>query len=92
MDRSGVAGQATGPPYSSVREVWNRTGVSKPYSESIEVPYALPPERFTDPRPLPENYHYEDKDYVYETKREYLGDHIMHTETHVMCRLLSTRQ
>lgn len=36
----------------------------------IEVPYALPPERFTDPRPLPEGHRYEDKDYIYETKRE----------------------
>ncbi|KAN0097262.1 hypothetical protein V8E55_001708 [Tylopilus felleus] len=34
----------------------------------LEVPYALPPARFTDPRPLPGVYRYENKDYVYETK------------------------
>ncbi|KAF8836936.1 alpha/beta-hydrolase [Paxillus ammoniavirescens] len=34
----------------------------------LEVPYALPPVRFTDPQPLPEGYRYEDKDYIYETK------------------------
>ncbi|KAG9313242.1 Alpha/Beta hydrolase protein [Chiua virens] len=37
----------------------------------LEVPYALPPVRFTDPQPLPEGYLYEDKDYVYETKHCY---------------------
>ncbi|KAG8221138.1 Alpha/Beta hydrolase protein [Butyriboletus roseoflavus] len=36
----------------------------------LEVPYALPPVRFTDPQQLPEGYRYGDKDYVYETKRE----------------------
>ncbi|KAH0836860.1 Alpha/Beta hydrolase protein [Lanmaoa asiatica] len=36
----------------------------------LEVPYALPPVRFTDPQRLPKGYRYEDKDYVYETKRE----------------------
>ncbi|KAI0084081.1 carboxylesterase [Irpex rosettiformis] len=32
----------------------------------LEVPYALPPGRFQDPEPLPEDYRYEDKDYIYE--------------------------
>lgn len=34
----------------------------------LEVPYALPPVRFQDPKPLPPDYRYEDKDYIYETK------------------------
>ncbi|KAG6335996.1 hypothetical protein ID866_3091 [Astraeus odoratus] len=34
----------------------------------LEVPYALPPVRFTDPQPLPTDYRYEGKEYVYETK------------------------
>ncbi|KAI6044174.1 Alpha/Beta hydrolase protein [Pisolithus marmoratus] len=37
----------------------------------LEVPYALPPLRFTDPQPLPEDYRYEGKDYVYETRHCY---------------------
>ncbi|KAF8448767.1 Alpha/Beta hydrolase protein [Boletus edulis BED1] len=37
----------------------------------LEVPYALPPVRFTDPQSLPEGYRYEDRDYVYETKHCY---------------------
>ncbi|KAH7890931.1 Alpha/Beta hydrolase protein [Phlebopus sp. FC_14] len=37
----------------------------------LEVPYALPPVRFTDPQPLPEDYRYEDKGYVFETKHCY---------------------
>ncbi|OJA07554.1 hypothetical protein AZE42_07411 [Rhizopogon vesiculosus] len=34
----------------------------------LEVPYALPPVRFEDPKPLPPDFVYEDKDYIYETK------------------------
>ncbi|EIW75118.1 carboxylesterase [Coniophora puteana RWD-64-598 SS2] len=34
----------------------------------LEVPYALPPKRFSDPDPLPPTFRYEDKEYVYETK------------------------
>ncbi|KAG2363174.1 Alpha/Beta hydrolase protein [Suillus spraguei] len=34
----------------------------------LEVPYALPPVRFQDPNPLPPDYRYENKDYIYETK------------------------
>ncbi|ESK82478.1 putative carboxylesterase [Moniliophthora roreri MCA 2997] len=30
----------------------------------LEVPYALPPRRFEDPRPLPADYRYEDKEYI----------------------------
>ncbi|KAF8634657.1 hypothetical protein AX15_000796 [Amanita polypyramis BW_CC] len=30
----------------------------------LEVPYALPPKRFTDPEPLPPNYRYEGREYV----------------------------
>ncbi|KAI6112903.1 Alpha/Beta hydrolase protein [Pisolithus sp. B1] len=37
----------------------------------LEVPYALPPVRFADPQPLPEDYRYEDKDYVNETRRAF---------------------
>ncbi|KAF8555837.1 alpha/beta-hydrolase [Imleria badia] len=33
-------------------------------------PQRFPPVRFTDPQPLPKGYRYEDRDYVYETKRE----------------------
>ncbi|KIK23600.1 hypothetical protein PISMIDRAFT_34672, partial [Pisolithus microcarpus 441] len=40
----------------------------------LEVPYALPPVRFADPKPLPEDYRYEDKDYVYETRHCYQPD------------------
>ncbi|KAI6164473.1 Alpha/Beta hydrolase protein [Pisolithus thermaeus] len=40
----------------------------------LEVPYALPPVRFADPQPLPEDYRYEDKDYVYETRHCYQPD------------------
>lgn len=32
-----------------------------------EIPYALPPGRFEDPVPLPDNYRYEDKEYILET-------------------------
>lgn len=32
-----------------------------------EVPYALPPERFADPQPLPAEHVYEDKDYILES-------------------------
>ncbi|OSX61281.1 hypothetical protein POSPLADRAFT_1146954 [Postia placenta MAD-698-R-SB12] len=32
-----------------------------------EVPYALPPERFQDPEPLPSSYRYEDKEYILES-------------------------
>lgn len=32
----------------------------------LEVPYALPPRRFQDPEPLPTDYRYKDKDYIYE--------------------------
>lgn len=38
-----------------------------------EVPYALPPTRFTDAHPLSGDYRYEDKDYIYETKRGVLA-------------------
>lgn len=70
--------------------VQNKARVSKPYS-AIEVPYALPPVRFTDPQRLPEGHRYEDKDYVYETKREW--SHIMmYTGAHSMRRLLSAWQ
>lgn len=34
----------------------------------LEVPYALPPKRFQDPIPLPSEYHYADKEYIYESK------------------------
>ncbi|TBU43885.1 carboxylesterase [Dichomitus squalens] len=34
----------------------------------LEVPYALPPERFADPVPLPANYRYEAKEYIFESK------------------------
>ncbi|KAH9836085.1 carboxylesterase [Rhodofomes roseus] len=34
----------------------------------LEVPYALPPGRFEDPKPLPPGFQYEDKEYVYESK------------------------
>ncbi|KAF9233740.1 Alpha/Beta hydrolase protein [Melanogaster broomeanus] len=37
----------------------------------LEVPYALPAVRFTDPQPLPKGYRYEDKDYIHETKHCY---------------------
>ncbi|KAF8549438.1 alpha/beta-hydrolase [Imleria badia] len=37
----------------------------------LEVPYALPPVRFQDPQPLPDDYRYEDKHYVFETKHCY---------------------
>ncbi|EMD35663.1 hypothetical protein CERSUDRAFT_157551 [Gelatoporia subvermispora B] len=33
----------------------------------LEVPYALPPGRFLDPVPLPADYQYEEKDYIYES-------------------------
>ncbi|TRM60952.1 Alpha/Beta hydrolase protein [Schizophyllum amplum] len=32
----------------------------------LEVPYGLPPNRFEDPKPLPADYVYEDKDYIHE--------------------------
>ena len=35
-----------------------------------EVPYALPPGRFEDPRPLPADHRYEDKDYILESSCE----------------------
>ncbi|KZT66244.1 alpha/beta-hydrolase [Daedalea quercina L-15889] len=34
----------------------------------LEIPYALPPDRFEDPKPLPADYRYEDQDYIYESK------------------------
>ncbi|KZT66245.1 carboxylesterase [Daedalea quercina L-15889] len=34
----------------------------------LEIPYALPPGRFEDPRPLPPGYQYEGKEYIYESK------------------------
>ncbi|KZV76028.1 alpha/beta-hydrolase [Peniophora sp. CONT] len=37
----------------------------------LEVPYALPAERWKDPRPLPEDYRYEDKEYIRESKYGY---------------------
>ncbi|KAI6149684.1 Alpha/Beta hydrolase protein [Pisolithus tinctorius] len=40
----------------------------------LEVPYALPPVRFTDPQPLPKDYWYEEKDYVHETRHCYQPD------------------
>lgn len=33
----------------------------------LEVPYALLPERFQDPEPLPSSYRYEDKEYILES-------------------------
>jgi len=33
----------------------------------LEIPYALPPGRFEDPVPLPDNFRYEDKVYIQET-------------------------
>ena len=33
-----------------------------------EVPYALPPKRFTDPEPLPADFRYEAKEYILESK------------------------
>ena len=38
-----------------------------------EIPYALPPARFEDPKPLPAGYRYEDKEYIYESKCENVG-------------------
>ncbi|THH06858.1 hypothetical protein EW145_g3793, partial [Phellinidium pouzarii] len=32
----------------------------------LEIPYALPPRRFEDPEPLPSEYTYEAKEYIYE--------------------------
>ena len=32
----------------------------------IEIPYALPPKRFTNPEPLPPNHRYEEKEYIME--------------------------
>ncbi|KAF9528954.1 carboxylesterase [Crepidotus variabilis] len=32
----------------------------------LEIPYALPPVRFEDPLPLPQDYRYEDKEYIRE--------------------------
>jgi hypothetical protein len=32
-----------------------------------EVPYALPPNRFEDPHPLPVGFKYADIDYIYES-------------------------
>ncbi|RPD60223.1 carboxylesterase [Lentinus tigrinus ALCF2SS1-7] len=34
----------------------------------LEVPYALPPKRFTDPEPLPSDFKYEAKEYILESK------------------------
>ncbi|EIN08288.1 carboxylesterase [Punctularia strigosozonata HHB-11173 SS5] len=33
----------------------------------LEIPFALPPERFSDPVPLPPDYKYEDKEYLLES-------------------------
>ncbi|KAI0077724.1 alpha/beta-hydrolase [Panus rudis PR-1116 ss-1] len=33
----------------------------------LEVPYALPPQRFQDPEPLPDGYRYESKEYIFES-------------------------
>ncbi|CAL1698757.1 unnamed protein product [Somion occarium] len=33
----------------------------------LEVPYGIPPKRFQDPEPLPEDYHYEAKEFIYES-------------------------
>ena len=34
--------------------------------EHVEVPYALPPVRFSEPVALPKDYRYEDKEYIRE--------------------------
>lgn len=34
---------------------------------TIEIPYGLPPVRFEDPKPLPTDFRYEEKEYVGET-------------------------
>lgn len=36
----------------------------------IEVPYALPPERFSDPEALPADYRYLDVEFIYESRCE----------------------
>ncbi|KAF5370021.1 hypothetical protein D9758_001163 [Tetrapyrgos nigripes] len=33
----------------------------------LEIPYALPPGRFEDPKPLPDNFRYEDQEYIKES-------------------------
>ncbi|KAF7317743.1 Carboxylic ester hydrolase [Mycena kentingensis (nom. inval.)] len=37
----------------------------------LEIPYALPPERFEDPKPLPPDFRYEDKEYTRELRYGY---------------------
>ncbi|KAF7317742.1 Carboxylic ester hydrolase [Mycena kentingensis (nom. inval.)] len=37
----------------------------------LEIPYALPPERFEDPKPLPPDFRYEDKEYTRESRYGY---------------------
>ena len=62
------------PPYSWVGAIWIvgsacvRITDLQPRCRRSEVPYALPPERFTDPVPLPTNWVYEDKEYIFESK------------------------
>ncbi|RDB18578.1 hypothetical protein Hypma_000327 [Hypsizygus marmoreus] len=34
----------------------------------LEIPYALPPARFEDPRPLPDEFRYEDREFIRETR------------------------
>ena len=72
-----VVALPTEPPSSSVgptRQVLSTRGVSNAsrhplrYSNELEVPYALPPTRFADPVPLPPDYKYEAKEYIFESK------------------------
>lgn len=61
------------------------------YLLRVEIPYALPPVRFQDPQPLPENYQYENKLYIFETKRNPHLSCLVHT-AYLCVRLLSTQQ